>query len=105
MVRESEIIKFFVAAVISVAFGLRLNAGEVSSDEAYDLGMVVVRDSRLPEDQTHAFDVITRAEIERLQPDSLGDLLNTFAGMHIRRGGKQEAYVRLRGFPKQSLLY
>lgn len=61
-----------------------------NSDDALKLSSVVVSASRQPEnasDVYNAVSVLTRADIDRLQPNNLADLLTTVPGMTITQGG------------------
>ena len=71
---------------------------------AYDLGVVVVTDREAAHHATTTVHTITAAQIGQLRPTSVAEILTTVPGLHVRHGGSQEAYVRVRGFRQREVL-
>ncbi|GAA5216803.1 TonB-dependent receptor domain-containing protein [Corallincola platygyrae] len=65
-------------------------ADDVLPRESDDIEHIVVTASRVPQQVDHvmaAVEVITRDDIDKLQPQSLADLLSTVAGLDVARQG------------------
>jgi len=94
---------------VAIASGLVVPVAAFAADASSDLGGVVVTASRTEQTQNQvlaASTVIDRAEIERLQPRSLADLLRATPGISIANNGGpgKSTSVFLRGTESDHVL-
>lgn len=93
-----------VVACLAVFATLLATGQQETGTGAYELGEVVVTGERPGAGNTTSVSVIDEADIRVLKPQSLADILAIAPGMHVRRGARQEAYLRLRGFRQREVL-
>jgi vitamin B12 transporter len=100
--RSSALFVFLIALAGSASSQTQAVQNQGSGDQAAGLSQVIVTASRVPEPVTASFfstTVLTRADIEASQVQSVQDLLATVAGINIDNAGGlgQQSSVFIRG--------
>lgn len=88
----------------ALLMALCLHGAQASDDSPRELDTMTVRESSLPAEPGATVHVLTLEALDDVGVTTLAEALGYLPGIHVRRGKRQEAYVRARGLRQREVL-